>query len=530
MEFFNNSEINEMVENSIEEMNNDFNILPENLEHKHNISYRKEMIQHLKYLIKTHLSHNESKYEIFYTAARYIDIILSQNKFSLRVDNNHYLLCISCLIITLKFMGNFDISDRVMKSLIKSKFHSYPNYEMSCMYSLDYNLIYTTAYNFISLISGKYNEKVYDRCKSILFQFIENEKFLNYSPFLTAVAIFKLSKQICNIRKYNYYDKFFKNKRVIEIENILKANYSDNNRYINSGFEENYSPIKVKLSNYHINIRNNNNNNNINNKINNNKNNNINNNINNDNNNITTTAPNNLKKILYRKIPYSYQKKYPLNSNHSNPSPTFCSSNNNRLNYSSSKKIFYRYNINKNYTNLNNSGSNNSSFGSGNTNNNIGSNDNSIGREGNYRTIRDNSYGYENSYRDNSSSSNNVNQINNSSDFVYNKNLNNNNNLYLKKENFIKESSINRRELLNNSSNSSRISNNIPLIKRKKNIINSNIIRKNESSKVNNRIAKRINYNEINNRINIDLGQVSKLSFERLAKLSIRYLKNEKSY
>ena len=62
MEFFNNSEINEMVENSIEEMNNDFNILPENLEHKHNISYRKEMIQHLKYLIKTHLSHNESKY------------------------------------------------------------------------------------------------------------------------------------------------------------------------------------------------------------------------------------------------------------------------------------------------------------------------------------------------------------------------------------------------------------------------------------------------------------------------------------
>jgi hypothetical protein len=446
-------------------------------------------------------------------------------------------------------MGNFDISDKAMKTLIKSQFHSYPNYEMSCMYSLDYNLIYTTAYNFISLICGKYNEKVYDTCKMILFQFIENDKFLNYSPFLTAVAIFKLSKQICGIRKFNYYEKFFKNKRVIEIENILKANYSDVKRYINSNFEENYSPIKVKLSNYHINnnlIKNNNNNMKIK----------INNNLNNHNNNVSPT-PNNLKKLLYRKIPYSYQKKFPLNNNHPNPSPTFRSSNNNsKLNYSSSKKIFYRYNINKNYTNLNNSGSNtsrNDSYGAGSINNLGSSKENSYVREGNYRIIRDNSYGYDNnnSYGNNnnssssnnynqinsSSSSNNFNQINNSSDFVYSKNLkkmnnnninnNNHNNMYFRRENFLRETSNNRRELLNISSNSTGISNNIPLIKKKKNIINSNIIRK-TASRGNNLISNRINYNEINNRIGIDLGQVSKLSFERLAKLSIRYLKKEK--
>ena len=104
------------------------------------------------------------------------------------------------------------------------------------MYLLDYNLIFSTVFDFLNMILYDSNPKILYSCKSILYSFIENDSFLNYNLFSIAIAVYKYSRSITGIYKNNYYNKYFNQSDIEEIENPqvnqsykLKANIHDEN-------------------------------------------------------------------------------------------------------------------------------------------------------------------------------------------------------------------------------------------------------------------------------------------------------------
>ena len=238
-------------------------------------THRINLIKTLKIYIKKYCQYAPNKYNILYLSILYLDIILSKNKISLSYDKNLKYLCLCCFLMSLKFIGDYDISKKIIKNFCHNYKDEYKVFETQCLVLLEYNLIYTTAYDYITMILMKDQKNLLSICSSLLYQICEDNLYICYSPFYISVAIIQIAKNTINDNSHNHYDKYFHDQRVkylykmftyivnpspdrVEqtIDNKKKINYSDINedfRYIND-FDNNNNTYKHYRNNMSTNI------------------------------------------------------------------------------------------------------------------------------------------------------------------------------------------------------------------------------------------------------------------------------------
>ena len=215
------SEIRLMVANSAAEKNiiEPYEKSIENSQKYYSI--RISLIRTLKTYIKKYYQ-SPDKYNVLYLSIAYMDIILSKNKISLSHDKNLKYLCLCCFLLSLKFLGNFNCSKKIISNFCKNYKKEYKIFEIQCLILLDYNLSYTTVYDYLNLIAIKEDKRFLCLCNYYLYQICEEKDFISYPPFYVSIAIFQLVKNNTNNIKRNHYDKYFKDDRVKILTRKLK--------------------------------------------------------------------------------------------------------------------------------------------------------------------------------------------------------------------------------------------------------------------------------------------------------------------
>ena len=224
-------------------------------------SIRISLVKTLKTYVKKYYN-SPDQYNVLYLSIAYLDIILSKNRISLSHDKNLKYLCLCCFLLSLKFIGNYNNSKRIISNFCKNYKQEYKIFEIQCLMLLEHNLSYTTVYDFLNMITTKENKKFLALCNYDLYNICEDKIYTMYPSFYISIAIFQLAKNNTNNIKRNHYDKYFKDERVKllvkkindlinpSIINDIIGNDSDN-----FDFNNNYDNI----SNQSINIFNNNN-------------------------------------------------------------------------------------------------------------------------------------------------------------------------------------------------------------------------------------------------------------------------------
>ena len=219
-------------------------------------SIRVNLIKTLKTYITKYCLNDPNKFNILYLSILYLDIILSKNRISLSYDKNLKFLCLCCFLLSLKFMGNYDMSKKIIKNFCYNYREQYKIFEIECLVLLEHNLIYTTVYDYINMILMKEQKNLLEVCSSLLYQLCEDNLYVIYSPFYISIAIIQLAKKSINDISYNHYYKYFQDQRVkylyrmfnniinpeistqqLPVNNIKKGknhNYSENNGNTNS--------------------------------------------------------------------------------------------------------------------------------------------------------------------------------------------------------------------------------------------------------------------------------------------------------
>ena len=232
------------------------------------LSHRINLIRTLKIYIKKYCQFSPNRDNILYLSILYLDIILSKNKISLQYDKNLKYLCLCCFLLSLKFIGNYDLSKRIIKNFCNNYKDEYKIFEIQCLILLEHNLIYSTVYDYINMILTKESKKLISISCSLLYQLCEDNLFISYSPFYISVAIVLLAKNSINDKRHNHYDKYFHDQRVkylykmfsyvinppqikfpLKIEST-NDNTKNNNSEINSNFNNNTKYNKNKYDNY----------------------------------------------------------------------------------------------------------------------------------------------------------------------------------------------------------------------------------------------------------------------------------------
>ena len=232
------------------------------------LSHRINLIRTLKIYIKKYCQFSPNRDNILYLSILYLDIILSKNKISLQYDKNLKYLCLCCFLLSLKFIGNYDLSKRIIKNFCNNYKDEYKIFEIQCLILLEHNLIYSTVYDYINMILAKESKKLISISSSLLYQLCEDNLFISYSPFYISVAIVLLAKNSINDKRHNHYDKYFHDQRVkylykmfsyvinppqikfpLKIEST-NDNTKNNNSEINSNFNNNTKYNKNKYDNY----------------------------------------------------------------------------------------------------------------------------------------------------------------------------------------------------------------------------------------------------------------------------------------
>ena len=178
------------------------------------LSHRINLIRTLKIYIKKYCQFAPNRDNILYLSILYLDIILSKNKISLQYDKNLKYLCLCCFLLSLKFIGNYDLSKRIIKNFCNNYKDEYKIFEIQCLILLEHNLIYSTVYDYINMILAKESKKLISISSSLLYQLCEDNLFISYSPFYISVAIVLLAKNSINDKRHNHYDKYFHDQRV----------------------------------------------------------------------------------------------------------------------------------------------------------------------------------------------------------------------------------------------------------------------------------------------------------------------------
>ena len=126
------SQIRLMVENSASEKyftENNEKIIENSQKY---YSIRISLIRTLKTYIKKYYQFSD-KYNILYLSIVYMDLILSKNKISLSHDKNLKYLCLCCFILSLKFVGNFNCSKKIISNFCKNYKKEYKIFEIQCL-------------------------------------------------------------------------------------------------------------------------------------------------------------------------------------------------------------------------------------------------------------------------------------------------------------------------------------------------------------------------------------------------------------
>ena len=257
------SEIRLIVANSASENNIKYSNEMENNQKYYSI--RISLIKTLKTYIKKYYQ-SPDKYNVLYLSITYLDIILSKNRISLSHDKNLKYLCLCCFLLSLKFIGNYNYSKKIIFNFCKNYKQEYKIFEIQCLMLLEHNLSYTTVYDFLNMITIKESKNFLALCNYYLYQICEDKIYLFYPPFYIAIAIFQMAKNNTNNIKRNHYDKYFKDERVKLL--IKKFNDIINPSIINDIIGDNndifdannyYNDIDKEISNSNINIFTNNN-------------------------------------------------------------------------------------------------------------------------------------------------------------------------------------------------------------------------------------------------------------------------------
>lgn len=193
-----------------------------------NFSHRHSLINHLKKLTNSLITHMPNHFDLFYLSVLYLDIILTRNKLNIETERSRMILAVTCFNLALKFNGIFDMQlNHIIRGNISNYKRSYVICENKCLLLLNYNLFYTTIYDFINLLLyRKEHSKILYLAKSILYSFIGNECVMFYPPFLISVAIIKFSKNCLNINTICFFDKYFNHDKVNEICALIKKEYN----------------------------------------------------------------------------------------------------------------------------------------------------------------------------------------------------------------------------------------------------------------------------------------------------------------
>ncbi len=226
-------------------------------------SHRISLIKTLKTYIKKYCQ-NSDKYDILYLSILYLDIILSKNKISLSHDKNLKYLCLCCFLLSLKLIGNYDISKKIISNFCRNYKQEYKIFETQCLILLEHNLVYTTTYDYLNLLLIKEPKKLLSICNKLLYQICEESIYTIYSPFYVSIAILQIAKTSINDNSHNHYDKYFHDERVKYL--IKKINYVINPPPIKTSLlsERNIKKEDIDLLNNTINNNNANNANNAN--------------------------------------------------------------------------------------------------------------------------------------------------------------------------------------------------------------------------------------------------------------------------
>ena len=224
---------------------------------------RANLIKTIKTYIKKYYNFATNKNNILYLSILYLDIILSKDKINLNYDKNLKYLCLCCFILALKFLGDYDLSKKIIRNFCLNYKEEYNIFEMKCIQILDYNLIHTTVYDYLTIILNQDQKKLLITCNSLLNKICEDDLYLYYSPFYIAIVIIQLGKNIVNDRNYNYYDKYFKDQNVIFLYKTFNQNLKMVNPYVSININDNINNKifheKKNYNNYYKTTMNNNN-------------------------------------------------------------------------------------------------------------------------------------------------------------------------------------------------------------------------------------------------------------------------------
>ena len=223
---------------------------------------RANLIKTIKTYIKKYYNFATNKNNILYLSILYLDIILSKDKINLNYDKNLKYLCLCCFILSLKFLGDYDLSKKIIRNFCLNYKEEYNIFEMKCIQILDYNLIHTTVYDYLTIILNQDQKKLLITCNSLLNKICEDDLYLYYSPFYIAIVIIQLGKNILNDRSYNYYDKYFKDQNVIFLFKTFNQNLKMVNPYVSININDNINNKifyeKKNYNNYYKTMNNNN--------------------------------------------------------------------------------------------------------------------------------------------------------------------------------------------------------------------------------------------------------------------------------
>ena len=225
MSLFSFSEIRLIIAKSTTNNNISLSYLKQDGIKKKFFSQRISLIKTLKTYIKKYCQ-NSDKYNVLYLSILYLDIILSKNKISLSHDKNLKYLCLCCFLLSLKFLGNYDMSKKIILNFCRNYRQEYRIFEIQCLILLEHNLVYTTTYDFLNMILINEPKNLSFICNSLLYQICEESIYTYYSPFYISVAIFQIAKNSIDYNNHNHYDKYFHDERVKYL--IKKIKYSIN--------------------------------------------------------------------------------------------------------------------------------------------------------------------------------------------------------------------------------------------------------------------------------------------------------------
>ena len=223
MNVFSFEEIRLIIAKSTKNNNNTYYPYGKNVAMKPKFaSYRISLIKTLKTYVKKYCK-NSDKYNVLYLSILYMDLILTKNKISLSNDKNLKYLCLCCFLLSLKFIGNYDTSKKVISNFCKNYPDEYKIFEIQCIMLLEHNLVQTTTFDYLNMILINEPKKILNECNSILYQICEDNLYTFYSPFYISIAIFKVAKYKINYNNHNHYDKYFHDERVKTL--LKKINY-----------------------------------------------------------------------------------------------------------------------------------------------------------------------------------------------------------------------------------------------------------------------------------------------------------------